>query len=155
MFDSIGSIEKASFEGFVPLSAAKVQAPNTAGVYLVLRESGESPPAFLDRGTGGFFKGRDPNVSRNELELNWVEATIVLYIGQTQRELSKRLKELNSFGSGNPVAHYGGRLLWQIPDSECFSVCWKRCEEPKGLEASLLQQFETVYGKLPFANLRR
>ena len=155
MFDSTGSLEEAGFEGFVPLSAATTQAPNSAGVYLVLRGSGESLPTFLKKGTGGFFKRRDPNVSRDELERNWVENTIVLYIGQTKRELKKRLKELNSFGSGNPVAHYGGRLLWQISDSERFSICWKCCEEPKGLEASLLRQFETVYGKLPFANLIR
>ena len=44
--------------------------------------TGENIPEFLSRGTGGFFKGKDPNVSITELETNWVENTCVVYIGK-------------------------------------------------------------------------
>jgi hypothetical protein len=42
-------------------AAAFAGIPRTAGTYLVYRRSA-APPRFLEVGTGGRFKGRDPNV---------------------------------------------------------------------------------------------
>lgn len=51
------------------------------GVYIILRGNNE-PPAFLEKGTGGFFKGKDPNVTKAELESNWISNTPIMYIGK-------------------------------------------------------------------------
>ena len=61
------------------------------GVYMILylSSSGEMPK-FLPVGTGGFFKGEDPNVSIAELQNNWVEGTPVVYIGKAT-SIKKRL----------------------------------------------------------------
>ena len=74
-FNTIDDLKAAGFEGFIPvaqLQADSTAIPRTAGVYMVVY-TGENIPEFLSRGTGGFFKGKDPNVSITELETNWVE----------------------------------------------------------------------------------
>ena len=61
------------------------------------------------------------------------------------------------FGQGKPVAHHGGRYIWQIKDSEELVVCWKSLENgknPRQLEAEMIHEFKKKYGKLPFANLK-
>ena len=83
-FNTIDDLKAAGFEGFIPvaqLQADSTAIPRTAGVYMVVY-TGENIPEFLSRGTGGFFKGKDPNVSITELETNWVENTCVVYIGK-------------------------------------------------------------------------
>jgi hypothetical protein len=42
------------------------------GVYLILRSS-EGPPEFLETGSGGWFKGIDPDVTLSVLEEKWVD----------------------------------------------------------------------------------
>lgn len=71
-------------------------------------------PEFLSHGTGGFFKGKDPNVSITELETNWVENTCVVYIGKAGTTLQKRLNQYLKFGNGQNIGHWGGRYIWQI-----------------------------------------
>ena len=75
-FNTIDDLKAAGFEGFIPvaqLQADSTAIPRTAGVYMVVY-TGENIPEFLSRGTGGFFKGKDPNVSITELETNWVQS---------------------------------------------------------------------------------
>lgn len=55
--------------------------PKTKGVYFVLYP-GNGMPEFVEKGTGGFFKNRDPNVSMAELRSKWVDGTPVIYIGK-------------------------------------------------------------------------
>lgn len=74
-------LQTQGFNGFKILSelmdGARMLIPAQNGVYVVLRES-ESAPQFLAEGTGGFFKGKNPNVSIAKLEANWVEGTPVV-----------------------------------------------------------------------------
>ena len=64
-FNATG-LRTAGFEGFqsvASLRATKVASvPREAGVYVVLRESA-AMPRFLPEGTGGRFKGKDPNAA--------------------------------------------------------------------------------------------
>jgi len=101
-------LQAQGFEGFKTvgelIDGAKTLIPAQKGVYLVLRES-VSAPQFLTKGTGGFFKGKNPNVSLAELEENWVANTPVLYIGKaggtsSSATLQKRLAQYLRFGQG-------------------------------------------------------
>ena len=131
------------------------------GVYVVLRES-ESSPQFLSEGTGGFFKGKNPNVSIAELKANWVEGTHVIYIGKaggadSSATLQKRLGQYLRFGQGANIGHWGGRYIWQLADSRDLVVCWKTLtnEEPREIEHQMIADFKAVHaGKRPFANLK-
>jgi len=129
-FNTIDDLKAAGFEGFIPvaqLQADSTAIPRTAGVYMVVY-TGENIPEFLSRGTGGFFKGKDPNVSITELETNWVENTCVVYIGKAGKlknckaTIQSRLKQYLDFGAGKKSGHKGGRYIWQIKNSRQFAV---------------------------------
>ena len=71
-YSSITEIEKADFSGFKTISQLvfdNSSIPNKKGVYFVLY-IGESIPNFSTKGSGGFFKGKDPNVSKETLQSN-------------------------------------------------------------------------------------
>lgn len=148
------------FEGFVTFEALGSRAiddvPQSAGIYTVLRIA-ETPPTFLERSSGGRFKGREPAVPIAQLTSNWVDGSVVTYIGKAEN-LCRRVRQYRDFGSGRPVGHWGGRYVWQLADSSDLLVAWRRCrkgETSRGLEAGLLAEFHTEHGRLPFANLRR
>ncbi len=64
-FNSIADIKDHDFHGFHEISDLQTNPaplPNQMGVYLVLRME-TTEPTFLETGCGGFFKGKDPNVS--------------------------------------------------------------------------------------------
>ena len=125
--------------------------PKENGVYLILCLEKECK--FLEIGTGGFFKGKDPNVNLETLEQNWVNASNIVYIGKAT-DLQKRLNQYFNFGNGKNVGHYGGRLIWQLENSKNLQVCWKvTSEDPRIIEAELIQKLSTKFGKRPFANL--
>ena len=115
---------------------------------------------FIENGSGGFFKRKNPNVSISILEENWVKETCVLYIGKAGSEsgsanLHSRLRQYFRFGQGKKVGHWGGRFIWQLKDSENLTVCWKPTplNEPSTIERDLINSFKFQYGKRPFANL--
>ena len=157
-------LEKNGFQGFVTISDLTKNpalAPSEKGVYMILRES-ENAPEFMEVGTGGFFKGKDPNVSIRELKNNWVKDTPILYMGKaggtdSKATLQSRLTQYMKFGQGKNVGHYGGRLIWQLKDSQDFIVCWKSLtnEEPRKYEADLINDFKKEHNEeRPFANLQ-
>jgi len=163
-FDAIDGIREAGFEGFV--SAADLRrtnlqsVPDVAGVHLVVRDPG-LPPAFARKSTGGRFKDKNPTVDRATLEANWVPGAAVLYIGkagagESLNTLRKRLKSFVRFGAGDPVGHWGGRLIWQLEDQASLSFCWRRAgsADARELERELIQEFSRAHGMRPFANLR-
>lgn len=162
MFKTIEDIKEQGFVGFMKISdlmrdSSKI--PDKPGVYMVLY-TGSGTPIFIDPGTGGFHKGINPNVSFPVLIKNWVKDTVVIYIGKAGGTdnytiLSKRLKDYLRFGKGATVAHYGGRLIWQIKDSGDLVICWKTMisGEPRNIEAELISEFIVQYKKRPFANL--
>ena len=126
-FNTIDDLKAAGFEGFIPVAQLQTDStaiPRTAGVYMVVY-TGENMPEFLSRGTGGFFKGKDPNVSITELGTNWVKNTCVVYIGKAGTTLRKRLNQYLKFGNGQNIGHWGGRYIWQIKNSGNLLLCWK------------------------------
>ena len=156
---SICGLHESGFGGFLTInelnSKKSVDIPNESGVYLIVRDC-EAYPSFLDVGTGGRFKGKDPNVSRSILESRWIEDTLIVYIG-CSGNLRRRTGQLIRFGTGSPVGHWGGRLIWQLKDSKQLRVCWKmvRGDKPAVVKGKLLETFSTIHGgRLPFANYR-
>jgi hypothetical protein len=158
---TIEGIKKEAFTGFKTMKELfndNSAIPQMKGIYMVLNLSKEKE--FLSVGTGGFFKGKNPNVSIQELENNWVENAIVVYIGKAGGEesdatLQSRLGQYFRFGQGKNVGHYGGRLIWQLKNSADLVVCWKELptEDPRMVETGLIREFVTQFSKRPFANL--
>lgn len=166
-------LKKNGFQGFktiAELRKKKSIIPKQQGVYVVLYGK-DTKPTFVERGTGGFFKGKDPNVSIEELEQKWVENTSVIYIGKAggskkvEKEgeitsvklnatLNSRLSQYLGFGNGKKVGHWGGRYTWQLADAEDLIICWKITdEEPRTVEQKMIADFKNVHsGERPFAN---
>lgn len=156
MTKEIENYRKDGFTGFVPVSKLRSAAsllPDSGGVYIVVRDSDNSPE-FLANGTGGFFKGKNPNVGLEELESNYVAGSKVVYIGKAT-SLKKRVSQLLRFGAGSAVGHWGGRYLWQLADSDNLLIAWKTTPttDPRAEEIKMLEEFVSRHGKLPFANL--
>ena len=141
------------------LRSRRAVVPGLPGVYIVYRDQ-LNPAEFLDRSTGGWFKGRDPSVPIGKLEASWVEEAHVLYIGKADsgrtgtRGVRVRVDEYLRFGHGEPIGHWGGRYLWQLADVDELLICWKPCSDPADEEARLLDLFRAAHDALPFANLR-
>ena len=162
-FNNLEEIKKAGFTGFKTMRELFVDnsaIPKMKGVYLVINPTKQAE--FLPIGTGGYFRGKNPNVSINELKSNWVDDTLVVYIGKAGSEtgsatLNSRLKQYIRFGQGADVGHYGGRLIWQLKNSADLVVCWKTLskDEPRVIEGELIESFKQQHnGKRPFANLQ-
>ena len=64
--------------------------PYVSGVYFVLYIS-DKAPVFVENGSGGHFKGMNPNVGIHELQKNWVNGTQIVYIGKAKSQ-NERLK---------------------------------------------------------------
>jgi len=135
---------------FTAISTAEV--PRTGGVYVVVRTA-SGPPQFLKTSTGGHFKGKDPKVPEEALKANWVDDAEVVYIGKGDN-LRRRLTQYADFGGGKAVGHWGGRLIWQLADSETLLVAWKETPEaiPVDVKTALRAAFKAAHGKPPFAN---
>lgn len=158
------ALKAQGFEGFISMSelmtGAKKMIPAQMGVYVVLRES-NSAPRFMEVGTGGFFKGKNPNVPIDELKANWVENTSIVYIGKagsigSTANLRTRLGQYLRFGEGANVGHWGGRYIWQLEDSRDLIVCWKALDsdDPRNIEQQMISEFKAQHsGRRPFANL--
>jgi hypothetical protein len=144
----------AGFEGWVTFSELAdrlPKVPRTGGVYVVSRDG--TKPDFLSASTGGHFKGRDPSVSRDALDANWVDGAPVVYIGKADN-LRRRLQEFMHFGAGEPVGHWGGRLIWQLRDSGSLLVAWVETPSriPREVEVQMIDAFKAAWRKPPFAN---
>lgn len=158
-------LREVGFRGFVGLHVLREtscsEIPSAPGVYVVL---GQSPgvPAFLDRGSGGFFKNRDPNVAVSELAEKWVNGAETVYVGKAGgpglgSTLAKRVRQYLAFGAGKRAGHWGGRHIWQLPGAGELRLCWlpTTAEAPRQVEKRLIDLFETTHGAMPFANRRR
>ena len=149
-FNDIGKLKKIGFLGFksvTELIADPNILPNQMGIYLVLNPTNKKPE-FLTKGVGGFFKGKDPNISISDLNKNWVENSKVVYIGKAggingNATLRSRLKQYLRFGQGFNVGHYGGRLIWQLKNHSDLIFCWMTLTdiEPRELEKKLIADF--------------
>ena len=150
MKTEIENYRKDGFTGFIPVSELRGNTkvmPECSGVYIVIRES-DNAPEFLAEGTGGFFKGKNPNVSIDELKANYVADS-------KATSLKKRVGQLLRFGTGSAIGHWGGRYLWQLADSDNLLIAWKPTPtiDPRAEEVKMLEDFVSLHGRLPFANL--
>lgn len=129
--------------------------PSEPLCYVVYRPS-TAAPEFLDANQGGHFKGRDATRPIEILEAKWVTGAHTVYIGKANVGF-RRLKAYARFGAGEPTAHWGGRYIWQLADSEELLVAWHEIswQEPaRAYEKRLLAHFGTMHeGRRPFANL--
>jgi hypothetical protein len=161
-FSSVEEIKNAGFTGFKKMSELFADSsiiPKTKGVYLVLNLD-KKPVEYLNMGTGGHFKGKNPNVSLDELKANRVDKTIIVYIGKAGKDgssatLHSRLGQYFRFGQGRNVGHWGGRFIWQLKNAKDLVVCWKELpkEDTRTFEQKLIQEFRLKFSNRPFANL--
>lgn len=163
-FNNIDEIKEAGFVGFKKMNELFIDCsliPKVKGIYLVLNPNYKTLK-YLQIGTGGHFKGKNPNVSIDELKSNWVDSSLVVYIGKAgsstaRATLYSRLRQYLRFGQGSNVGHWGGRLIWQLADSHNLLICWKALpnHDPREAESCLVADFKRQYnGKRPFANLQ-
>lgn len=159
MENTIDFYKQNGFEGFKPVAKLMEDCnvvPRHKGVYMVLYFQG-TDPVFLEKGTGGFFKGKDPNVNISTLKENWIEEEQVLYIGKATN-LQSRIQQFMKFGQGKNIGHRGGRYIWQLKDAGKLIICWKKIlgdEEPREVEKRMIQDFKGNHeGHRPFANLQ-
>lgn len=158
MKEEIENLKAQGFKGFKSVNELRKSLEgisNVKGIYVVLRLQDDAPE-FVEQGTGGHFKKKNPNVAVEKLKTDWVDGTPIVYMGQTERDLKKRLGELIRFGQGEAVGHWGGRYLWQLKDAEKLIIAWKEltADDPKKIERDMLNTFKSTFNKLPFANLR-
>jgi hypothetical protein len=154
-------LEADGFGGFVRFTDLQgAEVPAASGVYVIIRQR-DGDPQFLSNSPAGSFKGKDPSVTRERLDAEWVAGAEVVYIGKApvgkkrKRGLRKRLDEFRRFGEGEVIGHWGGRLIWQLEESDTLLVCWKETdEEPAIVESEMILEFATEFGRRPFANLR-
>lgn len=163
-FNTIESLKMNGFTGFKSINDLMMNSssiPKQKGVYLIIRNT-KSAPLFLTVGSGGHFKGKNPNIPIQQLEQEWVDDAIVIYIGKAgeatgQATLNSRLNQYLKFGQGKNVGHWGGRLIWQLQDSRDLLICWKILpnNEPREVECELISDFKQQHnGRRPFANLK-
>jgi len=161
---TIEGLRRDGFIGFMAIKEFWAQGydgiPDQPGIYAILRRSLD-PPVFLSVSIGGHFKGKNPTVAISILQQRWVSGTEVIYIGKAggkklKSTLRKRINEYLKFGQGLPIGHWGGRYIWQLEGSENLLVAYKPLlnDDPETIEKSLIKEFETVYSKKPYANLR-
>jgi len=160
MYFTRAGLLNADFIGFVPFSELPAEdVPVGPGVYMVFRSAAHKPD-FLPSSGAGWFKNKDPSVTRAELEAAWVAGASVMYIGKAgaglrgNRGLSKRLSEYRQHGAGAKTGHWGGRYIWQLADHGDALVAWKETpdEDPEDVETALIQDFVLRFGSRPFAN---
>jgi hypothetical protein len=154
------ALERQGFAGFLPLDGVRPrlnEIPEKPGIYMVVIAPTPSPQ-FLDRSSAGWFKGQDPTYPVGRLIGKWVPDATVIYIGKAgpkpSRHLRRRIDELLRFGSGEPIGHRGGRALWQLHGVWNALIAWKQVtdQDPRDAERTLIKEFESAFGKPPFAN---
>jgi hypothetical protein len=161
-FDSIASLRGAGFGALHSIDALQQERfrsiPTLPGVYAVVWTHAETP-GFLAQSPAGWCKGKDPTLPLSELVSAWVPDSEVLYIGMaggagTRATLRSRLSSYLRHGMGRRAAHWGGRAIWQLSDSDALRLAWRPLtqEDPRGVERAALAAFVARHGKRPFAN---
>ena len=146
------------FSGWVRWSACpaalNVIDKTAGGVYVVYRDQ-LTEPDFLPASPAGTWRG-DPSISPARLVANWVPDAHVLNIGKAnQGRLRARLKEYIAFGRGGRARHSGGRLIWQLANSQDLLAAWKVLPtdvDPVSVEKQMIADHRSDYAKPPFAN---
>lgn len=150
-------LEAVGFAGWGTWDEVRVgyPIPKQPLCYVICR-CADGPPRFRQTSPGGHFKAKDPTVPVGTLKAKWVPGADVINIGKADVGRT-RLKTYARFGAGEPVAHWGGRYIWQLADADELLVAW-HCitwvETARDYEKRLLARFRELHdGELPFANL--
>jgi len=159
-------VDGISLEGFSgPLSVGALRearcscVPAEFGIYVIIRTSDDTPK-FLAESSGGRFKKKDPTCCPEFVRANWVQGAHVVYVGKAagRQGLRRRLHDLIAFGYGEVVGHWGGRLLWHLPEKEKLLVRWQICSSQQAdtAETQAIGKFKSIHGgRRPYANLRK
>lgn len=152
-------IERLKSEGFMEfVSVDQLRnscsvIPDEMGVYVVIRLS-EEQPHFLTKGTGGFFKGKDPNVPISTLQSKWIDGSSIMYIGKagdsgSSATLRSRLKQYIHFGEGKNVGHQGGCYIWHLDDAADLVFAWKPLPNgyPSAEERRMIQEYMLAHNR--------
>ena len=99
------------------------------------------------------------------LEAKWVDDVEIVYYGlagrKKPRSLKERLRDLLNHGNGKLTAngpHRGGEILWQLNGYKEFSLWVLPTDNPpvpRNLEKTIIERFQSITGKLPFANRQK
>ena len=90
-FNDLSSLTSNGFAGFDNVLSLKENyqfIPDEKGIYFVLIPEGFKV-SFKNPGSGGFFKGKDPNVDLETLRKNWVDNSRLVYIGKAGSSKNK------------------------------------------------------------------
>lgn len=160
--NSINSLKENGFTGFNTVKELwkdRSDIPKGKGVYLVLNPE-PNKKEFIFPGVGGFFKGRNPNVSIEILNQEFNPGSLIVYIGKAgshtgSATLYSRLRQYLRFGQGKKVGHWGGRYIWQLKNYPELIFCWKPTpiDDPRAVEKELIQIYISELNSRPFANL--
>lgn len=156
MDSTIEGLRAEGFVGFERLDRVDLdEVPDVGGLYVVVREA-TSEPAYLPSNPAGRYKGRDPSIPLARIRDRWVDGQNLLYVGRS-KHLRRRLELFRRFRDGEPVGHWGGRLVWQLADSDSLLVAWLPTgeQDPDPARATLVAGFVEAHGRPPFANLQR
>jgi len=151
-------LEALGFRGWVPLlTLDKASVPTARGVYVVYRAA-DHAPVLSPTSPVVMHKARSLSYPVEVLERRWVPGAHVVNIGKADSEkgLAGRLDKYSAFGQGKPVAHRGGRSVWQLEDAADLLIAWLPIQlgDPEDVEGELLDSFRALYGRPPFANVR-
>jgi hypothetical protein len=161
-FTSIENLKKNGFTGFKTVKELwfnNKDIPKEMGVYCVINPD-RNQPQFINPGVCGTHRKKDPNVSIETLQENYINGTQIIYIGKAggsnvDATLFKRVSQYLSCGKNNTCSHSGGRYVWQLKNHEDLIFCWKTIsdDEPRNVEREMLSEFSEQFDFLPFANL--
>lgn len=127
-------------------------------MYFVTRPA-RVPLRVLPRNPACRFKGRNPTLQVAELRKRLRLNSLTLYIGKAtgispRSTLRHRVATYLAHGSGTRAAHWGGRAIWQLANSESFTITWITTtrREARPRERQLLREFKNQFSAYPFAN---
>jgi hypothetical protein len=161
--DSIETLRRQGFAGFLTVGQLHrrgcLEVPDEPGVYVVLARE-RAPHPFFTRSTAPVWRRRDPTVTIPTLAARWRQGATILYVAAAlgpgvRSRLRQRIKRMLRFGHGSVVAHWGGRLLWQLGEAGRLVIAWQACatgEDARAVATELLRNFEAHHGGPPFAN---
>ena len=155
------SLKQDGFTGFRRLGDLDInRIPQKPGIFAILRPDGFGPQ-FLAKSTAGIFKKKNPTLTTEALDAEWVADADVLFFGKAgpgskgNRGLRRQIQEFVDFGKGKPPGHWDGRLIWQLAAAGSLIIAWKELavEQLNTAEAGYHAAFVEEHGRLPYANL--
>lgn len=157
-FMNRNALRSAGFRGFKTaaelIDCKFASIPRQRGIYLATVRV--ERPAFVATAPVRNYKGKDPSELIATLKKRWVKGSAVLYVGKSEDNLRKRIRQYVDWSLGKK-GHHGGCYIWQLRQASKIKFCWRPTPdlEPSVAEADLIRRFEKHYGTLPFANRNR